>query len=623
MNKYTFKENTFKEKRKSGKIILLGLVLLAVVISLYFIVRYNKQVEYESSFESYLDQGKYQEALELYREVQNSAISSSESSEEKERYRNLQSSYEKIVESRVNQIFERLKLGDNLSEKDKTFIAGLEELTAAAVSPVLNKETEAWLDQKIDYDHWKHVLSSFQNFPNLKVNVDNLLNQEENLKLAAAEFEAATEISNIEDWNIAWKKWQEIANNHDLGRFAQDYAGYRLKIFQEEIYRDLIDIADQHIFGGRYYSAKQILDRLFDAFPDQPEIIEKLQICNDKLPNRIVTWEQNVEHLAIRPLTLDTERAKQGPYKTFAETGLLTPQEFENLLNELYQKDYVLISGETFMNYPEDYPQVLVPAGKKPLVLIFDQYQYSTQYRESGSAEQLAYHAETNQFVSRLSANKPETAVENQDCISILENFIAEHSDFSFNGAKARIALTVNENILGYTINEQQTQNIIKRNAELGLEDYILTDKTQEEKNKFYQLQSGDLEVVISALLEHGFTFCNGTYSGDDLGSLSLDDLQQNVEQWNAAAKQYVGEVACLVFPGGSHVYNDEDKLHFLLNSGYCTFYGEGPNTYNFYANSYIHFDFTSINGFTLMNAEQWNLGRFITENSVLENWRD
>ncbi|HHU53271.1 MAG TPA: hypothetical protein GXZ43_04245 [Clostridiaceae bacterium] len=613
----------FKEKRKTGKYILLAIVLLAIVISLFIIVRYNKQLEYENSFESYLDQGKYQEALELYREVQNSATSNNITAEEKERYRNLQASYEKIVESKVNQIFERLKLGDSLSSDDSRFISSLEEITAAVVSPILNRETEAWLDQKIDYDHWKHTLKSFQNFPNLKVNVDNLLNQEENLKLAAQEFAAATDISNINDWNLAWKKWQEIANNPDLGRFAQDYAGYRLKIFQEEIYRDLIEIADRHISGERYYSAKQILDRLFDAFPDQPEIIDKLQICNDKLQNRIVVWEKNVEHIAVRPLTLDTERAKLGPYKTFAETGLLTPKEFENLLNELYLHDYVLITGETYMNYPENYPQVLIPAGKKPLVLIFDQYQYSTQYRESGSAEQLAYDSETNKFVSRLSADKPETEVENQDCISILENFIAEHSDFSFNGAKARIALTVNENILGYTINEEQTQNIIQKKAELGLEDYILTDKTDEEKNKFYQLQSNDLEIVISALKEHGFTFCNGTYSGDDLGFLSLADLEQNIEQWNATTKHYLGEVPCLVFPGGSHVYNDEEKFQYLLNSGYCTFYGEGPNTYNFYGNAYIHFDFTSINGFTLVNAEQWNLDRFITENSVLEDWRD
>lgn len=176
---------------------------------------------------------------------------------------------------------------------------------------------------------------------------------------------------------------------------------------------------------------------------------------------------------------------------------------------------------------------------------------------------------------------------------------------------------------MGYTINEEQTQNIIQKNEELGLEDFILTDKTQEEKNKFYQLQSNDLKTVISALKEHGFTFCNGTYSGDDIGSLSLEDLKQNVERWNAVAKQYLDEVHCMVFPGGSHVYNDEEKLQFLLNSDYCAFYGEGPNTYNFYGNTYIHFDFTSINGFTLMNAEQWNLDRFVTANSVLENWRD
>lgn len=615
-------EDHIERRIKPWKLILIITSCLAVVISFALISHYNKQANYESSFGDFLNEGKYGEALDLYREIQNLATDDNTLTKEKERYRNLQSSYEIIVEEKVEKIIERLKLGDSLNSEDKDFISKMQEVTSASISPILNRETEAWLDGTIDFDRWKHIISSFENFPNLKVNVDNLLNQEENLKEATIKFTEASKYENINEWSTAWQKWQEIADDSKLGRFAQEYAEFRLKIFQEDIYKDLISLADQHIAGERYYSAKLILDRLFDTFPNEVEISEKLQICNDKLPNKINVWEGQVEHIAIRPLVTDIDRAINGPYKTFAETGLLSTTEFRSLLDELYANNYVLVSGETFMNYPEEYPQVIVPSGKKPLVMIFNQYQYSTQYKESGTPEQLAYDEESNQFVSRLTANKIESTVENQDAISILENFISEQTDFSFNGAKARIALTIDENILGYTINDDQTQNIINKNAELGLEDFILTDKSPEERSKYYQLQTEDLQKLFAALKQRGFTFCNGTYGGEDLSVMTHDNLEDNINSWNELMIPFLGEVRSLVFPGGANVYNSESKLQLLLDLNYCTFYGEGPNTYNFYANTYLHFDFTSINGSTLESAEHWNLDRFLNRDSVLENWR-
>ncbi|NLN51273.1 MAG: hypothetical protein GX145_00465 [Clostridiaceae bacterium] len=617
------KDYTIKDKKNTWKWITVIIACLAVIGSLILLSHYNKQADYESSFGDFLEDGEYESALKLYREVQNYATDNSATAQEKERYRNLQSSYEKLVETRVEKIIEQLKLGDNLSSDNAAFVKELNEVTGAAISPILNRETESWLDGVIDYHHWNHLVATFKDFPNLKVNVDNLLKQTEQLKLAAEKFAEASKLENIDEWSLAWQKWQEIIDDPEIGRFAQNYAEYRLGIFQKNIYQDLILLADRHIEGGRYYSAKIILDRLFDAFPNESEITEKLQICNDKLPNQIKTWEGSVEHIAIRPLIVDVERAEQGPYKTFAETGLLTTGEFEKLLSELYERDYVLISGETYMNYPEEYPQVIVPLGKKPLVMIFNQYQYSTQYKESGTAEQLFYEAETNQFLSRLVANKPETAVENKDAVSILNNFISEHTDFSFNGAKARISLTVDENVLGYTVSEEQTQNTIQKTEELGLETYILADKTDEDKEKYYQLQSNDLQELITALKQHGYTFCNGTRNGSDLSAMSYAELVQNISSWNDLMIPYLGNVSSLAFPGGANVYHDVAKLEYLIDSGYCTFYGEGPNVYNFDGIDYLHFDFTSINGSTLSSAEHWNLDRFLDVADVMEDWRN
>ena len=61
----------------------------------------------------------------------------------------------------------------------------MEEVTSAFITPYLHQITENWLDQKINYPEWRHILDSFNGFPNLKLNVDSLLAQEEQLKIAA------------------------------------------------------------------------------------------------------------------------------------------------------------------------------------------------------------------------------------------------------------------------------------------------------------------------------------------------------------------------------------------------------------------------------------------------------
>lgn len=104
---------------------------------------------------------------------------------------------------------------------------------------------------------------------------------------------------------------------------------------------------------------------------------------------------------------------------------------------------------------------------------------------------------------------------------------------------------------------------------------------------------------------------------------MSYAELVQNISSWNDLMIPYLGNVSSLAFPGGANVYHDVAKLEYLIDSGYCTFYGEGPNVYNFDGIDYLHFDFTSINGSTLSSAEHWNLDRFLDVADVMEDWRN
>ncbi len=610
-------------KHFSVKKILLIIASLAILVSLFFVLRYQQKVKYESSFHELLNQKEYKKAIDLYREIQRNATDLENSENSRARYIDIQNQYEAQVKTRTEQIIDNLKKGGSLSQDDQNFVSGMEEMTSSIIAPFLYSETEEWLDNEIDQIEWKHFITAFENFPNLKSNVENLISQEEQLKKAAKEFARIDAKDLKSEWNSIWQDWQELTENQEIGRFARNYAAYRLQVFQKDIYTMLMQDIDDYMFANKYYSAKLVLDRLFDAFPNETEIHEKLQICNEKIPSKLIVWEDLVENIAVRPLVTDVAKAKSGPYKVFAETGMITPQEFENLLNELYENNYVLISQSLFHDYPEDFSQVVIPEGKKPIVLILEQYQYDTRYIESGSIEQLVYDEEQNKFMGRRSANQKDSEADNLDPISILENFLVEHSDFSFDGAKAMLALNINENILGYMINDEQLQNVNHAREMLELEPHILSDKSQEDKNKFYTLQTEDLKNLLNGLKRNGYQFANAGYSDVNLRECSYQEFIEQIQHWENMMHPLIGSVDGLLFPFGAHVYNDSEKLDFVIESGYCNLYSESPNIYNFYAPEYLHFDFFPVNGNSLLNAEAWGFSRFGDAAKIIEDWRD
>lgn len=604
------------------RLMLLALTILLVVSSLWLILRFNKERAYEQSFKSKLDQGQYKEALDVYRQVQAKATDLDSSVKSQEAYTNLQNKFEEQVAKRSETLVKNLRNGAKLTQDDQNFISDLEEVTAATIAPVLNRTTEDWLDQKIDEEEWTYLVKSFRDFPNLKINVNTLLDQEYQLKKASRLFKLIDQMDIEEEWNKIWQKWQELTEDESIGRFASNYAAFRLKTFQEDLYSFLIAKVDGYIDQGRYYSASLVLDRLFDAFPNEKTIQEKKQICHDKLPGRLATWTDPVEHIAIRPLVADKARARSGPYETFAESGMISCGEFVNLLEQLYNNDYVLINPSPYKKYPQELTNVVVPEGKKPLIMLLDQYQYSSQYCEAGTVEQLAFDQENKEVFSRDKANLTGQVKGKQDAIVLLEDFIKEHSDFSFDGGKAIIALTVDENILGYTVNDKQTARIVERHQQLELDPYILEDKDQAERQEFYKLQTEDLKKLLQGLLAKGYSFANSGYSGAAMNQLDQSDFEEEITDWEQLVQPLVGQVHALSFPAGSHVYDNQTKLKFLTDKGYNNMYSLSSKPFNMLAKNFIHFDATPINGNSLLSPDAWNLSRFVDVAKVRENWR-
>lgn len=600
------------------------LAIIVIVVGLVVIVHHNKQIQFETSFEKMLKEGNYSGALDIYREIQREATNPDNSQLSKNRFTETQKKYESLVHNKTEDILERLEKGDNLSKQDQAFILGMQEITSSIITPYLNTATEDLLDQKISYQEWRHFLDTFKGFPNLQLSVENLLEQEDELNIAVQKFAEVQELDLKSNWNQIWEKWSALSEDEEIGRFASHYASYRLQTFQDELYKVLMEDVDLYIEQDRYYTAKNVLDRLFDAFPNQSDIQEKLNICNEKIPSDLIVWEDPVECIGIKPLLVDTDQAKRGKAKTLAETELITVNEFKNLLLELYNNDYVLVSANVYFNYPDNFSQVVVPKGKKPIILLLESYQYSASLQEAGAVAKLGYDHENKTFHSYLEPDDPESVTtEAVDAISILEEFIQEYSDFSFNGAKALISLNVNNNILGYMIDSQQFNNYINDLSDLGLPISNIINLSDEEKDEILNNERDSLVEIIAGLKYHNYYFANGTYSNQELNLLEFEEFKAEIKNWEETAKPLVGDSQVLLFANGSHVYTDQDKTDYLKEKGYVNFYSQGAEAFNYMTENYIHLNYVPINHATLNSPSTWQLDRFFDSSKIIEDWSD
>lgn len=149
------------------------------------------------------------------------------------------------------------------------------------------------------------------------------------------------------------------------------------------------------------------------------------------------------------------------PEQAFLETSNfkfqnnLTVSEFQNLLKQLYNENYVLVNLSDFINFDEDKPtrkDLYIPQNKIPLLLVFNDTNYDGSV---GFIEKYIIDPQGEVACYNSKESEKNLVTYNSDFIPILESFISQNKDFSFNNARAIICLNENDKILGYNISKQ------------------------------------------------------------------------------------------------------------------------------------------------------------------------
>ena len=390
----------------------------------------------------------------------------------------------------------------------------------------------------------------------------------------------------------------------------------------------LIEEAEKLASDYDYAGAIAVLDT-FSGDETRYEQIGILRQQYEEANANMVLWEDNsqVLNLSFQLLIADPDRAfSDTTYGISYKNNFITTSEFSNILLQLYQNDYVLISlddiyttetddfGQTYLASKELY----LPVGKKPVILTQTQVNYNTYMVDSdgdmmadkdgdGFASKMIVDTNGN-ITCEIVNSDGSVSTGAYDLVPILDSFIATHPDFSYNGAKAILAVTGYDGLFGY-------RTTAAADAYFG--------------TMFKEEQIQQVSEVIGALRNSGYDIACYTYENLAYGTAEMDVINADMSKWETEVLPILGETDIFVFAKNSDItdsssiyigekYNKLSDMGFKYYIGFC----ESGTPWQILTDNYVRQGRIMVTGQNLTNNQSWFNGIFDAA-SVLDSARN
>lgn len=371
---------------------------------------------------------------------------------------------------------------------------------------------------------------------------------------------------------------------------------------QEANLQAKLDEADAYAQGYWYDEAIGVLSELTGQEAEDERVsgaIAQYQTASESM----TAYEGDISHLCFPGLVEDTMRAFDGDDMSYSySSSMVTTQEFKAILQSLYDNGYILVDihdvaavstddrGVTMMERKE----LLLPQGKKPVIISQDNLNYSGIKNGDGIATSLALDEEGN--VKAIYTDEGGHDLKGDyDLIPILDAFVEEHPDFSLRGAKGIVSVSASEGVFGYQI------------ADTAMTNY------EENRNTVTQ--------IAQRLTETGWNIACAGYSHSYMNGMTVDELQTDIEGWLEEVGTLVGSTDILFYPYGAEVEYPSDQLDYLVDSGFvylCGLWAESDIMD--IQETYMRQTRRFLDGYTLENAPDYFTSFFSVGNILDED---
>ncbi len=298
-----------------------------------------------------------------------------------------------------------------------------------------------------------------------------------------------------------------------------------------------------------------------------------------------------VPHIFYHSLINDTDRAfnvetlGQGAVDGM-NAWMTTVEEFDKITQTMYDNGYVYVRLRDLVVQSADEngnvtfspnTNLMLPPGKKPVVLSVDDLSYYHSYEPAGYPDKLILDENGDVKCHYVTADGTEQ-VGDFDVVPRLNTFLEAHPDGAYKGARGLIALTGYNGVFGY-----------RTDADYELQENLMSDQSQwlSEHPEFNrQTEIAEATKIAEAIKADGWEFASHTWGHLSVTNKTVNELRTDNEKWVNNVQNIVGPVDTIIFAHGNDIGDwqdyspDNEKYQYFKSAGYnffCNVDGSQP----------------------------------------------
>lgn len=348
----------------------------------------------------------------------------------------------------------------------------------------------------------------------------------------------------------------------------------------------VLDTANRYAAMYDYDKAIETIQAV-SGYESNAQYIKALQEY-DLEKSRLFQWNDNytITHIFFHTLIVD-------PAKTFDESlsskaqviayneAMTTVNEFVKIIQKMYDDGYVLVGLHDIaeMVTQPDGTQIMqmkpiyLPAGKTPFVLSQDDVCYYEYMTGQGFADRFVV-TEDGKVTNEYTLDDGTVIRGSFDVLTILEDFIEAHPDFSYRGAKGTLAVTGYNGVFGYRTSDYW----YNWNC-----DYFDQQNAQERQRLYYNNENIEADKaaatqVANAIKDLGWTIASHSWGHIYIGSSSYERVSWDTDMWEREVVPIVGDTDIIIFAFGEDLDGwqgyaaDNQKFLYLKQKGFDYF---------------------------------------------------
>lgn len=387
------------------------------------------------------------------------------------------------------------------------------------------------------------------------------------------------------------------------------------KLIQEEEAKnqkrkETIAQAEKIAMGYDYDGAIELLKSL-ENYDKDADIIAKIAKLEAEKSTMVPVDMTQVTHIFYHSLVVDPERGFAGNDSAAAgfKQWMTTVDEFNKITQAMYDNGYVLVDLHDLVTQTTDDNgnvhftpnQIMLPEGKKPFVLSLDDLSYYHSYDGRGTASKMVLDENGKPTCEYIQADGT-TVTGAYDCVPLLNQFLEEHPDGAYHGARGTIALTGYNGILGY-----RTDIAYKTGENLTEDQRAWLDAHPDFD---WEKECEEAKKVAQAIKDTGWNFASHTWGHIRVGAnTSLETIKADTEKWLAYVEPLIGETDTIIFAHGEdladwHDYSAEnEKFTYLKSQGFNFFCNVDSSQYFLQIrDNYVRQGRRNLDGYRLWN---------------------